>query len=88
MNKKENTKVIQGDELVKHYEGGDLKEIFTTKGIMPKSELNREVTCFEDDNELTYAIEYCLKSTNELVKRSVHIQLKKNVSAGPVGAKF
>lgn len=88
MNKNETTIVIPGDELVKHYEGGDLTEIFTTKGVMPKSELNREVTCFENDNELTYAIEYCLKSTNEIVKRSVHVQLKTSVSAEPVATKF
>lgn len=88
MNDNETTNIVSEDDLVKFYEGGDLKEIYTAKGIMPKSELDRKVVPFEDDNELTYAIEYCLKGTDEIVRRSVHVQLKKNVVAESAAAEF
>jgi len=64
--------------------------VTTTLGDMPKEQLVREVIEFEDDNELTYAIEYRLKTDNgalgEIVKRSVHIQLKRNVTSEGVAA--
>ena len=88
MNKNIITKFINEDELVKYYEGGDRKEIETSQGIMSKSKLDRKVIPFEDDNELTYAIEYYLKGTDKKIHRSVHIQLKTNVVAGPAIAKF
>lgn len=85
MNLDENT-------LVRHYEG-DHPEISTNKGIMRKEFLDRKVVSFEDDNELTHAIEYRLKDGPvdengecELVHRSVHVQLKKNVAAELVAA--
>ncbi len=58
--------------------------ITTTKGMMEADDLERKDTVFEDDNELTQAIEYYLDG--ELVHRSVHVQLKRHVSAVPEAA--
>ena len=63
----------------------------TVHGPMNKNELIRKVVEFEDDNELTYAIEYRLKDALDDAKpvhRSVHVQLKKNVFAESVVAAF
>ena len=59
------------------------EEITTTLGMMKTTYLDRKVIEFEDDNELTYAIEYRLKSDPDgrIVHRSVHVQLKRNVIA-------
>lgn len=55
-------------------------------GLMDEALLEREVKVFEDENELTHAIEYRL--AGELVHRSVHVQLKKTVLCEPVAAEF
>jgi len=60
--------------------------ISTTKGLMRVGDLNRSISEFEDDNELTYAIEY--REGEELVHRSVHIQLKQSKAAESVAASF
>lgn len=54
-----------------------MAEINTIHGMMEESKLERKVDVFEDDNELTHAIEYHFEG--ELVRRDVHVQLKKNV---------
>lgn len=84
---------LDENDLVRHYEGGDLTEINTTKGMISKTQLDRRVESNEDENELTHAIEYRLKDGPvdengecELVHRSVHVQLKKNVAAELVAA--
>lgn len=68
----------------------DVPEIVTTiNGPTKTSELVRKVIEFENDNELTYAIEYRLKGDPDdaaPVHRSVHVQLKKNVSSEAVAA--
>jgi len=51
----------------------------TTHGEMDESLLRKEKGTFEDDNELTTWVEYWLGS--ELVHRSAHVTLKKNVLA-------
>jgi hypothetical protein len=51
----------------------------TTHGEMDESLLRKEEGTFEDDNELTTWVEYWLGS--ELVHRSAHVTLKKNVLA-------
>jgi hypothetical protein len=51
----------------------------TTHGEMDDSLLTRKDGVFEDDNERTTWVEYWLE--NELVHRSVHVDLKKNVMA-------
>ena len=60
--------------------------INTTKGIMEASLLNRIDGEFEDDNEITKWIEYWLE--DELVHRSVHVHLKKNIVADGIAAMF
>ncbi len=76
------------DEL--HHRLTDEPEIVNTiNGEMSKHDLVRKVVKFEDDNELTYAIEYRLKGDNDDAKpvhRSVHVQLKKNVTSEAVAA--
>jgi len=74
----------------------DLKEILavkhpdtmitTTLGMMRVGDLARDVSEFENENELTYAISYT--HGGELVHRSVHIQLKEGVDAESVAASF
>ena len=58
--------------------------VTTTKGDMDDSLLVKQEGAIENDNELTSWTEYWLDG--ELVHRSVHVQLKKNVTAEGVAA--
>ena len=60
--------------------------ITTTKGMMEADTLRRNVETFEDDNELTQAVEYY--DGDELVHRSVHVQLKESIACEAIAAKF
>ena len=53
--------------------------ITTTKGIMDDSKLEKKEGSLDNDNEITTWVEYWLEG--ELVHRSVHVHLKKNVVA-------
>ena len=56
----------------------------TTKGEMDDSLLEKREGSVDNDNELTVWTEYWLDG--ELVHRSVHVQLKKNVFADGIAA--
>lgn len=58
--------------------------VTTTKGDMDDSLLMKQEGAIENDNELTSWTEYWLDG--ELVHRSVHVLLKKNVAAEGVAA--
>jgi hypothetical protein len=58
--------------------------VTTTKGDMDDSLLVKQEGAMENDNELTSWTEYWLDG--ELVHRSVHVLLKKNVTAEGVAA--
>jgi hypothetical protein len=58
--------------------------VTTTKGDMDDSMLVKQEGSIENDNELTSWTEYWLDG--ELVHRSVHVLLKKNVAAEGVAA--
>jgi len=58
--------------------------VTTTKGDMDDSMLVKQDGSLENDNELTSWTEYWLDG--ELVHRSVHVLLKKNVTAEGVAA--
>ena len=58
--------------------------VTTTKGDMDDSLLMKQEGAMENDNELTSWTEYWLDG--ELVHRSVHVLLKKNVTAEGVAA--
>jgi hypothetical protein len=58
--------------------------VTTTKGDMDDSLLVKKEGAMENDNELTSWTEYWLDG--ELVHRSVHVLLKKNVTAEGVAA--
>jgi len=58
--------------------------VTTTKGDMDDSLLVKQDGAIENDNELTSWTEYWLDG--ELVHRSVHVLLKKNVTAEGVAA--
>jgi len=60
--------------------------INTTKGEMDESLLVKKTGEMEDDNERTNWIEYYLD--DELVHRSVHVHLKKNVVAESITTSF
>jgi len=60
--------------------------INTIHGQMEESDLIKEIKVYEDDNELTQCIEYTLNE--ELVHRSVHVQLKKQVEGSLDAAEF
>jgi hypothetical protein len=58
--------------------------VTTTKGDMDDSLLVKQEGAIENDNELTSWTEYWLDG--ELVHRSVHVLMKKNVTAEGVAA--
>ena len=58
--------------------------VTTTKGEMDDSLLVKQEGAIENENELTSWTEYWLDG--ELVHRSVHVLLKKNVTAEGVAA--
>jgi len=58
--------------------------ITTTKGIMDDSKLEKKEGSLDNDNEITTWVEYWLEG--ELVHRSVHVHLKKNVVAEGIQA--
>lgn len=58
--------------------------ITTTKGEMDESLLEKKEGLLDNDNERTSWVEYWLEG--ELVHRSVHVHLKKNVLADGVAA--
>lgn len=60
--------------------------ITTTKGDMDDSLLEKKEGSVDNDNEYTTWVEYWLDG--ELVHRSVHVQLKKNILAEGVAAMF
>ena len=60
--------------------------INTIYGVSDESLLDKKTGVIDDDNEKTEWVEYWLKG--ELVHRSVHIELKKNVSIEPIAAQI
>jgi hypothetical protein len=58
----------------------------TTKGEMDDSLLEKREGSLDNDNESTTWVEYWL--AGELVHRSVHVALKKNVSSVAEAASF
>ena len=60
--------------------------ITTTKGDMDESLLEKREGSLDNDNETTTWVEYWLDG--ELVHRSVHVALKKNVSSAVEAASF
>jgi hypothetical protein len=58
--------------------------VTTTKGEMEESLLEKKEGSVDNDNETTTWVEYWLEG--ELVHRSVHVTLKKNVFADGVAA--
>ena len=58
----------------------------TTKGEMDDSLLEKKEGFVDNDNEYTTWVEYWL--SGELVHRSVHVALKKNVSSVAEAASF
>ena len=58
--------------------------VTTTKGEMDESLLEKKEGGVDNDHEMTQWIEYWLEG--ELVHRSVHVVLKKNVLADGVAA--
>jgi hypothetical protein len=65
------------DEQVRTLQGG--KTV-----MMDRSSLREKIIVKEDDNELTHALEYWLD--DELVHRSAHVQLKRNVATEGIAA--
>jgi hypothetical protein len=58
--------------------------VTTTKGEMEESLLEKREGSLDNDNETTTWVEYWLEG--ELVHRSVHVTLKKNVFADGIAA--
>ena len=52
--------------------------------MMDRSALREEIIVEENDNELSHALEYWLD--DELVHRSAHVQLKRNVASEGIAA--
>jgi hypothetical protein len=60
--------------------------VTTTKGEMDESLLEKKEGSVDNDNEYTTWVEYWLY--DELVHRSAHVALKKNVSSAVEAASF
>jgi hypothetical protein len=60
--------------------------VTTTKGEMDESLLEKREGSLDNDNESTTWVEYWLDG--ELVHRSVHVALKKNLSSAVEAASF
>ena len=60
--------------------------VTTTKGEMDEALLEKREGSLDNDNESTTWVEYWLDG--ELVHRSVHVALKKNVSSAVEAASF
>ena len=60
--------------------------ITTTKGLMDESLLDKREGTIDNNNETTTWIEYWLDG--ELVHRSAHVALKRNVSSAVEAASF
>ena len=60
--------------------------VTTTKGEMDEALLEKREGSLDNDNESTTWVEYWLDG--ELVHRSVHVALKKNVSSAVESASF
>lgn len=60
--------------------------VTTTRGDMDDSLLEKKEGAIDNDNEYTTWTEYYFNG--ELVHRSVHVRLKKNVTIEGVAAKF
>lgn len=58
--------------------------ITTTKGLMEDSQLEKREGSVDNENEFTTWVEYWLDG--ELVHRSAHVRLKKNVLAEGIAA--
>jgi len=58
--------------------------IRTTKGDIDASLLEKRVDSFENENEITKCTEYRFLGEDEIVRRDVHVELKKNVFSEPV----
>jgi len=60
--------------------------VTTTKGEMDEALLEKREGSLDNEHEITRWVEYWLEG--ELVHRSVHVHLKKNVFADGVAAAF
>ena len=54
--------------------------IHTTKGDLEETTLVKSEGTIDNDNELTTWVEYRLPDSDEIIHRSVHVTLKKNVT--------
>ena len=53
----------------------------TTKGDMDETQLDKKTGVADTDNEYTTWVEYRLPGSDEIIHRSAHITLKRNVGA-------
>ena len=53
--------------------------VYTTKGLLPREELEMKEVFTDSENECSHAIEYW--HNGELVKRGVHVHLKQGVES-------
>lgn len=63
-----------------------MAEVNTIYGLMNEAELEKKVGSVDNDDEYTTWTEFYLNG--EMVHRSVHVMLKKNVSIEAVAAEF
>ncbi len=57
--------------------------IHTTKGDLEESTLIKTTGEIDNDNEHTTWVEYRLPNSDEIIHRSAHVVLKKNVTLEP-----
>ena len=61
-----------------------MAKVTTTKGIMDTDDLEKRWGGVDNDHEITEWVEYWLDG--EMVHRSVHVHLKKNIVAESIAA--
>jgi hypothetical protein len=62
--------------------------ITTTLGDRDETTLDKREGTVDNDNELTTWVEYRLPGSEEIIHRSVHVRLKRNVTAAPAVGGF
>lgn len=62
--------------------------VTTTLGDMDEALLDKREGVVDNDNERTTWVEYRLPGQNEIIHRSVHVQLKRSVTVESIAGGF
>ena len=66
----------------------EIEMIHTTRGDVASDKMDIKVIEEDNENETIFAKEYRMRGEDEIIRRDVHVQLKKNVFSEGFGAEF